>query len=537
MAKPTIAELYTYYDTVSSENATQEEKELAYRGILAGTKGDDKEKRLACQFIARFSKKFENLKEESFNCILDLCDDDDSNIRKQAVHDLLQLCKRIPAFIPRVADVLVQMFQSEDSALLHLEPKATLAGIFNQMLTVNPDNPREHIMKFLSERLKHLPENLLTTEVEEFVVDQTNKVLTDVSEEEFQLLISILSSLKCMSSVPGRQKLVCMISDQALQACPQFNATDPACVAQIRESCRQAALCVSKNVHATELFNYLLQKVIPVMTKIPNELADDRLSLLRAMAEFSTHHGPALSAISITELTTHMTALFDTLVHFLPEIPTTESGAKVTESEKANESETPEKLAFPAGLKFSELECLLYVACQLGRCRPQFYGGFSTEEERETPEVLEGIARLKLVRPRLQYLGQVAHEYAQSIAGNLTENGQSEDNKTKVFAHRVVTNIQNLVRNFFHNPPAFKTSIILSWLQPLTPISPGSKRPASVSLDTDTKQGPGAARKEQPRYVPPAGQWSRGDRFGWNNTSGDNRRRAGGASGRIRGRR
>lgn len=80
-------------------------------------------------------------------------------------------------------------------------------------------------MKFLAERLKLLPESLLTTEVEEFVVEQTNKVLTDVSEEEFQLLISILSSLRCMSSVPGRQKLVSMISDQALQACPQFNVS------------------------------------------------------------------------------------------------------------------------------------------------------------------------------------------------------------------------------------------------------------------------------------------------------------------------
>lgn len=98
---------------------------------------------------------------------------------------------------------------------------------------------------------------------------------------------------------------------------------------------------------------------------------------------------------------------------------------------------TPEKPAFPPGLKFSELECLLYVACQLGRRRPQFYGGFLAEQEREAEDVLDGLARLKLIRPRLQYLGQVANEYAQSIAGALAQNGQSEESKAKIFAHRV----------------------------------------------------------------------------------------------------
>ncbi|TPP64704.1 Apoptosis inhibitor 5 [Fasciola gigantica] len=322
-------------------------------------------------------------------------------------------------------------------------------------------------------------------------------------------------------------KLVCMISDQALQACPQFNATDPACVAQIRESCKQAALCVSVCCPST----------VDSGTKIPDELADDTLSLLRSMAEFSTHHGPALSAMSISDLAECMTFLFDALVHFLPEIPAVDSDSKITESTKTIQSETVEKPAFPPGLKFSELECLLYVASQMGRCRPQFYGGFLTEEQRETPEVMEGLTRLKLLRPRLQYLGQVAHEYAQSIAGTLSQNGRSEESRTKIFAHRVVSNIQNLVRNFFHNPPAFKTSVTLSWLQPTTPISPGTKRPASAAVGPDSKLGPGASRKDQPRYAPPAGYWSRGHRFGDEASSDGSQGRTGRGGGSGRGRR
>ncbi|KAA3678031.1 uncharacterized protein DEA37_0006503 [Paragonimus westermani] len=527
MTVPSISELYAHYDTVNNETATLEEKEAAYRSILMGIKGGGKEKRLACQFIARFSKQFDSFKEESFNCILDLCDDEDSVIRKQAIHDLLQFAKRIPSFIPRAADVFVQMLQVDDtselhlismglSTLLHMEPKFTLAGIFNQLLTVNPDNPREHVMKFLVDRLKTLPEDKLTTEVEELIVEQTNKVLRDVSEEEFPLLISILSSLRCMSTVPGRQKLVGMITEQALQACPEFNPTDPACIAQIRESGKQAALCVSKNVHARELYIYLLQKVVPKLMELPDSLKDDRLALLRVTAELSNSPGLDLSVVLSTDVEPHLEAAYDALVHFLPEIPQSESrpeaAVDMDKPASDNDSESLKHDAF-SGVKFAELECLLCICCQLGRIKPPFFGGYSCEEERETTHVQSGAVRLRLIRPRLQYLSQVAHEYGQSVAVRLNQNGEMDEAKTKLSARNLATNIQNLVRNFFHNPPLFKTTVTLSWIHSASnTTSPGAKRPAPASTNPDSITGPPATsstRRELPRYTPPVGQWSR----------------------------
>ncbi|KAF7250741.1 hypothetical protein EG68_09217 [Paragonimus skrjabini miyazakii] len=518
------------------------QKEAAYRSILMGIKGGGKEKRLACQFIARFSKQFDSFKEESFNCILDLCDDEDSVIRKQAIHDLLQFAKRIPAFIPRAADVFVQMLQIDDtselhlismglSTLLHMEPKFTLAGIFNQLLTVNPDNPREHVMKFLVDRLKTLPEDKLTTEVEELIVEQTNKVLRDVSEEEFPLLISILSSLKCMSTVPGRQKLVGMITEQALQACPEFNPTDPACVAQIRESSKQAALCVSKNVHARELYIYLLQKVIPKLIELPDALKVDRLALLRVTAELSNSPGLDLSVVLSTDVEPHLTAAYDALVHFLPELPHSESRLEtavgIDKAHSGSDAESLKQDAF-SSVKFAELECLLCICCQLGRIKPSFFGGYSREEERETTHVQSGAVRLRLIRPRLQYVSQIAQEYGQSVAVRLNQNGEMDGAKTKLSARNLATNIQNLVRNFFHNPPLFKNTVILSWIH-ATPnaTSPGAKRPAPASTNLESITGPPAtssARRELPRYTPPVGQWSRtvqprqqsGQRLGFN---------------------
>lgn len=82
--------------------------------ILRGAKGGAKEKRLASQFIGRFFKKFKAEQEISFNCLLDLCDDADVDIRKQSVHDLQQICKYEPSYMPRVADIFGQMLATDD---------------------------------------------------------------------------------------------------------------------------------------------------------------------------------------------------------------------------------------------------------------------------------------------------------------------------------------------------------------------------------------------------------------------------------------
>ncbi|VDQ01759.1 unnamed protein product [Trichobilharzia regenti] len=397
------------------------EKEGAYKVILEGVKGEENVKRLS-----------------------NLCDDEDVNVRSQVVHDLLQFCKHARVFVPRVADVLVQMYQTDDKKLLHSEPKATLLGIFSQLLSMNAENSRENTLKFLSERLKTLPEDVLTSDLESFLVEQINRVLHDVSEEEFPMLISILASLKCMSTLIGRQKLVGMITQQALQAVPVFNARDRACVAQIRESCKQTALCVSA------------QKV-----------TDDK---------------PTLN---------HM------------------------------------------GLKFSELEAVLFLCCQLGCYFPEYFGGKSGDNEPEASLIKSGTERLRAIRPRLQYLSQLAQDYSSTIASQLDKDPQSEESKLRVMAHRLMMNIQRMVRCFFHNPPVFKnTNIPLSWVQSSTNPLPGTKRPLDTEQNNHNSTGTRQARADRPLYTPPVGQWSRVE------SNGSNRgRRPFNRGGRGRGRR
>ncbi|CAH8568130.1 unnamed protein product [Heterobilharzia americana] len=517
MTFPTTDELYSCYDKLSDASTDIKEKEAVYKIILEGVKGEENTKRLSSQFIARFSKLFENLLEDSFNCFLDLCDDDDVNVRSQVVHDLLQFCKHARVFVPRVADVLVQMYQTDDkkelnvislalSQLLHSDPKATLLGIFNQLLSMNAENSRENTLKFLCERLKTLPDDVLTSDLESFVVEQINRVLHDVSEEEFPMLISILSSLKCMSTLTGRQKLVGMITQQALQAVPIFNARDRACIAQIRESCKQAALCVSKNVNAHDLYIYLLEKFLPQFGDFTEDSFDERLSLLQLTAELLSFPSPALNSTKSEDIVKYLDSSFNILLVFLPSIPS-EDTTKISEQPVDNKPTLNHM-----GLKFSELEAVLFICCQLGCYSPEYFGGKSTDTELKSSAIQSGTERLRTIRPRLQYLSQLAQDYAANISGQLDKDVQSEESKLRIMAHRLMMNIQRMVRCFFHNPPMFKSiNVPLSWIQPLVSPIPGTKRPFPTEQVNQNSTGARQTRADRPLYTPPVGQWSRVD--------------------------
>ena len=51
---------------------------------------------------------------DALDAILDLCEDDNVDIRKQAIKDLPSLCREMKEFLPKIADVLSQLLQTED---------------------------------------------------------------------------------------------------------------------------------------------------------------------------------------------------------------------------------------------------------------------------------------------------------------------------------------------------------------------------------------------------------------------------------------
>nr|VZI18246.1 unnamed protein product [Spirometra erinaceieuropaei] len=512
--------LYRCFDVISSDSTDEPKKLEAFTTILSGTKGGDKEKRLSSQFIGRFFKH--------------LCDDPDVAIRKQAVQDLQSICKHEPAFTSRVADVLVQMLATDDhseshivalalSSLLLADPRSTLTGIFNQMLADNSGSPRDHVLRFLAESLKRLPKETLDDQLEEFILEQTNKVLLDVSENEFILLITVLSSLKCMSTVPGRQKLVNMITTQVVQAVPSFDPQDASCLAQVRESGRQAVRFLSKNVTAGAFLKYTLEKVIPFFEPISSDL--DRRGILRVLTEFSMHPGDALLSCSETEKAQILCPLYALLLNSLPNIPEDPLLALAPAVESDAES---------GHLNMLEIECLLFSIVNLSRLLPNFLD-FTEPSGGDSTSNSEAASRVRCLRPKLQYLARLIQLYRRNILSSTEELLKMEEiphESASDEAKQTLSNVEALVRLFFRNRPTLDISTMVpSWKKIPGAVKPGEKRLPVSSANQSTETG--KTGRIEHTYRMPAGRWSggqsgarggfRGRRFSGNNRPGRGR--------------
>ncbi|KAL1471836.1 hypothetical protein MTO96_039692, partial [Rhipicephalus appendiculatus] len=177
--------LYKKYDVLAQAGDQISEHEADYLVILESVKGTPSEKRLASQFIARFFKSFPHLSEKAIDAQLDLCEDADVAIRKQAIKDLPSFCKDSKEYVPKIADVLAQLLLTEDHTelvviqhslvtLVKLDARGTLGGVFSQVMA-GEDLVRERAIKFLCTKLPSMGADVLTKEVEEFLFQECCK--------------------------------------------------------------------------------------------------------------------------------------------------------------------------------------------------------------------------------------------------------------------------------------------------------------------------------------------------------------------------
>ncbi|XP_030056663.1 apoptosis inhibitor 5 [Microcaecilia unicolor] len=488
---PTVEELYRNYGILADAKEQVEEHRDAYQVILDGVKGGPKEKRLAAQFIPKFFKHFPELADAAINAQLDLCEDEDVSIRRQAIKELPQFATG--ENLPRVADILAQLLQSDDSAefnlvnnallsIFKMDAKGTLGGLFSQILQ-GEDIVRERAIKFLSTKLRTLPEDVLTKEVEDFILSESKKVLYDVTGEEFVLFMKILSALKSLQTVSGRQQLVELVSDQAgLQQ--MFNPSDPDSVDRLLQCMRQAVPFFSKNVHSTKFVTYFCEHVLPNLSSLtsPAESIDIQLEVLKLLAEMSSYCG------DMEKLESNLKKLFDKLLEYMPLPP-----EEAENGENAGNEEPK--------LQFSYVECLLFSFHQLGRKLPDFLTDRLNAE------------KLKDFKIRLQYFARGLQVYIRqlrlALQGKTGEALKTEENKIKVVALKITNNINVLIKDLFHIPPSYKSTVTLSW-KPVQKAEAGQKRTSedTTSSSPPKKPIPGPKRDARQIYNPPSGKYS-----------------------------
>ena len=104
-----VEELYRNFGILADAGEKAGDHPDAYQAILEAIKGGPSEKKLACQFIPRFFKYFPSLAEHAIDAQLDLCEEEETPIRRQAIKSLPDFCKTAPECIPRITDILTQV--------------------------------------------------------------------------------------------------------------------------------------------------------------------------------------------------------------------------------------------------------------------------------------------------------------------------------------------------------------------------------------------------------------------------------------------
>uniref|UniRef100_A0A182NAY7 Apoptosis inhibitor 5/fibroblast growth factor 2-interacting factor 2 n=1 Tax=Anopheles dirus TaxID=7168 RepID=A0A182NAY7_9DIPT len=516
-----IEKLYKNYEILSDAKEKIGEHEAEYKEILDAVKGTAKEKRLASQFIGKFFKHFPDLAELAIESQLDLCEDEDTQIRRQAIKDLPQLCREATEHTPRIGDILAQLLITEDSVellqvhqslltLAKFDAVGTLTGIFSQIVG-GDETTRFRSFQFINNKIMKLEPEILTKVVEDFIIAEVKKITLDVSSDEFHLCMSILNQTKLSKTLPGHVELVTLAAEQAdLESDPGSLASEDESVERFIQCSTEAMPYFSSQVESTLFVKFMCEKFLRPsvwsLIGVADEQHQTQLRLLKVFSEMSAFCGTLEKAAEKVE------AVYEILLEYMPLPPL-----------DADLNETP-------SFQFSHAECLLYALHTIGKQAADFL------------TFPENPAKLKDFRSRLQYLARGTQGYIkklqEAVKGKTVEEMKSEENQIKVTALKTTSNISTLIRDLFHSPPSFKSIVQLSWVVPKGKkatqqqqqqkeqqkqsdysTKAGNKRHAPITFDGNGKsagdtRGPkqgkpgGNPTGSQKMYTPPSGKYS-----------------------------
>ncbi|XP_058120078.1 apoptosis inhibitor 5 homolog isoform X1 [Anopheles ziemanni] len=528
-----IEKLYKNYEILSDAKEKIAEHEAEYKEILDAVKGSAKEKRLASQFIGKFFKHFPSLADHAIDCQLDLCEDEDTQIRRQAIKDLPLLCRDTTEHTPRIGDILAQLLITEDAAellqvhqslltLAKYDAVGTLTGIFSQIVA-GDETTRFRSFQFINNKLMKMEPEILTKAVEDFVITEVKKITLDVTSDEFHQCMSILNQTKLSKTLPGHVELVTIAAEQAdLESDPGALASDDENVERFIQCSTEAMPYFSSQVESTQFVKFMCEKFLrPNVWNLIGATDDQhqtQLRLLKVFAEMCAFCG------TLEKPSEKVEAIYDVLLEYMPLPPL-----------DADMNETP-------SFQFSHAECLLYALHILGKQAVEFL------------TFPEDPAKLKDFRSRLQYLARGTQGYIkklqEAVKGKTAEEMKSEENQIKATALKTTSNISTLIRDLFHSPPSFKSVVHLSWVvpkekkvqkqKPEETTRASTKRHAPITFDSNGKSTGDSNGPKQPKpsptgsqkmYTPPSGKYSGKLQNNYQSKNGGGGRRSSGGGG------
>lgn len=524
MSSDKIEILYRNFGVLADAKDKISEHVGEYAEIIGAVKGSINDKKLASQFITRFFKHFPTLMDQAIEALFDLCEDEDVSVRKQAIKDLPSLCKENNEYTPKVTDILGQLLQTNDttelsvvqSSLMTLcknDIKGALKGMFN-LIEISNGPVRDKCLRFLVPKIKMLGRDIMNKEMEEYTIDQCKKVLRNVTGDEFIHIMDLLAWSRLSQSLAGQKELMEIVKQHAELSKP-FDPENPEDVDRTIFCSLHAVPYLCSAIPSTPFVSYLCDQVLPKLDQIPDstkdEPLDNQLETVKLLAELSPFY------VVHENTPSHITSIVNCLFTYLPSPPPPIEGEEEVEPE----------------FKYSRVEALLYTLHHIVK--------------HDVELICKDVDRFKEFKKRLQYMSRWSMAYVKRLREVLkaVENdvAKTAENKVKLAALKTMANINTMVKELFHNPPSFKSTITLSF-KPVDAIknaaeenggSRSAKRRAPISFGAGEKEAKssrtGETGKNRPIYQPPSGKFSTNLSYQQGRESGGRRTSTGGRGG------
>ncbi|KAH6581651.1 hypothetical protein BASA60_002313 [Batrachochytrium salamandrivorans] len=170
----------------------------AFRFILKASRQVSQLKLIAASTIPKYAASFPDLIEDAFNAQLDLCEDEDIQIRKESVRNIWIFCKESSQFASSITDALCQLLQAEHEEelnvifgalklLLKQHSKVALEAVFFQLLN-GVAVVRTSILQFMAVSLESLQ---LTPDLESEFINTLIKMMETQSLDAVDTEVSL----------------------------------------------------------------------------------------------------------------------------------------------------------------------------------------------------------------------------------------------------------------------------------------------------------------------------------------------------------
>eukprot|EP00761_Pharyngomonas_kirbyi_P010693 gb/GECH01010714.1/.p1 GENE.gb/GECH01010714.1/~~gb/GECH01010714.1/.p1 ORF type:complete len:521 (+),score=125.91 gb/GECH01010714.1/:1-1563(+) len=224
-----INELYSVQQKLDEAGDEAKQQPELYDKVIAAVKKSPKAKKFAAQLIPRYFSLFPDKSEQALNAQLDLCEEEDLQIRANAIKGLPELSKKNQDYSGNIAHVLVQLLAAADEKIELDTIKISLLKILNEsntqevmslLFTHVDENPEGLGTKFIN-LLERVPMHKLQN-MEDTLVEKLKSLWAISNLSDFPKFARIIIQLDLFKEAGDATKL-----EEFINANKNFNINDP----------------------------------------------------------------------------------------------------------------------------------------------------------------------------------------------------------------------------------------------------------------------------------------------------------------------